>query len=80
MGVMTQCMLAKHLFTPKVTYCANLALKINVKLGGTNSHCDPSSELPVLGAKVPTMIFGADVVCHESIKSCLDSFSWRRWS
>jgi len=61
LGVMTQCMLSKHVFAAKVPYCANLALKINVKLGGVNSHVEPSTELPVLGAGIPTMIFGADV-------------------
>lgn len=61
LGLMTQCMLAKHVFQAKVTYCANLSLKINVKLGGTNLHCNPATELAVIGAGLPTMVFGADV-------------------
>lgn len=61
MDAVTQCVLSKHVFAAKIAYCANLALKINVKLGGVNSHIDAARELPVLGAGLPTMIFGADV-------------------
>lgn len=75
MGAITQCMLSKHLFTAKYAYVANLALKINVKLGGSNyfmvctpfslftSPCvqDPPKELPVVGSGSPIMLFGADV-------------------
>jgi eukaryotic translation initiation factor 2C len=38
MGAITQCMLSKHLFAAKYAYIANLALKINVKLGGSNFY------------------------------------------
>ncbi|KAJ1670039.1 hypothetical protein EV182_008459, partial [Spiromyces aspiralis] len=58
-GVQTQCMQAKHLNRPNLQYCANLCLKINVKLGGINSTIPPE-ELSVLAAE-PTLILGADV-------------------
>ncbi|KAG0226093.1 argonaute 1 [Mortierella sp. GBA43] len=45
---------------PKKQYCANVCLKINVKLGGMNSHLAPSMMMTVLTAK-PTILLGADV-------------------
>lgn len=62
-GLPSQCMLMKHIRRPNKQYCANLCLKINVKLGGVNSS---------LGQQVkfiterPTMLFGADVT-HPGI-------------
>ncbi len=50
----------------KVAYCANLVLKINVKLGGVNSFLEPATELPVIGdSDISTVIFGGDVT-HPS--------------
>ncbi|KAJ3263307.1 eukaryotic translation initiation factor 2C, 2 [Chytriomyces hyalinus] len=61
-GIMTQCVIGKHVHTTKPSYAQNLALKINAKLGGVNSYVDPINELGGLGAsQVPTMIMGADV-------------------
>jgi len=62
LGIATQVMLAKHLQPRQGTYYGNLLLKINAKLGGTNSV-----PMPVAGvANVPFgnrphMILGADV-------------------
>lgn len=66
LGIATQCVQVKHTLQPKKQYCANVCLKINAKLGGTNSLIvrNPSvpgdNGLPWL-ANEPTMIFGADI-------------------
>lgn len=59
LGIVTQCVQGKHLFNPKVQFCANVALKVNVKLGGQNSKL-PDTFLPFIVEK-PTMIIGADI-------------------
>ncbi|TPX31606.1 hypothetical protein SmJEL517_g05103 [Synchytrium microbalum] len=58
-GIATQCVLAKHVFAAKRQYCANVCLKINVKLGGMNSYLS-NAQLPFVSER-PTIIFGADV-------------------
>ncbi|KAJ3084300.1 hypothetical protein HK102_000701 [Quaeritorhiza haematococci] len=58
-GVATQCIQVKHVFSPKKQYCANVCLKINVKLGGMNSYLS-NQQIPFVSEK-PTIIFGADV-------------------
>ncbi|KAJ3392927.1 hypothetical protein HDU84_003143 [Entophlyctis sp. JEL0112] len=61
-GIMTQCVIGKHVHTTKPSYSQNLALKINAKLGGVNSFVDPVHDLGGLGyANIPTIIMGADV-------------------
>lgn len=57
-GLPTQCMQSKHVGQAKKAYCANLALKINVKLGGTNVAL--GNQL-VFIPESPTIVFGADV-------------------
>ncbi|PVU88910.1 hypothetical protein BB561_005642 [Smittium simulii] len=59
LGVHTQCMIGKHITKPNPQYCANLCLKMNVKLGGISSTLTTSS-LPKISS-VPTIVFGADV-------------------
>ncbi|KAJ1911254.1 hypothetical protein H4219_005994 [Mycoemilia scoparia] len=59
LGVHTQCMQSKHIGRPNPQYCANLCLKINVKLGGVNSVIS-RDQMPVLGER-PTLIIGSDV-------------------
>jgi eukaryotic translation initiation factor 2C len=62
MGLMTQCVIGKHVHVTKPSYAQNLALKINAKLGGVNSYIDPALELGGLGTSgVPTILMGADV-------------------
>ncbi|KAG0302521.1 hypothetical protein BGZ98_007426 [Dissophora globulifera] len=58
-GVSSQCIQSRHTKMAKKQYCANVCLKINVKLGGMNSHL-AKGMLPILAAK-PTILFGADV-------------------
>ncbi|OLY85592.1 Protein argonaute-3 [Smittium mucronatum] len=64
LGVHTQCMLSKHTMRPNPQYCANLCLKMNVKLGGVSAALKPQS-LPIV-SDVPTIILGADVT-HPGI-------------
>jgi hypothetical protein len=65
-GVATQCIQAKHLQAAKRQYCANVCLKINVKLGGMNSYLS-TSQLPFISEK-PTIVLGADVT-HPAMGS-----------
>jgi hypothetical protein len=58
-GVATQCIQGKHMFAAKKQYCANICLKINVKLGGMNSFINPS-QMPFITQR-PTIIMGASV-------------------
>nr|CAG8437835.1 8491_t:CDS:10 [Entrophospora candida] len=58
-GVATQCIQSKNMLAPKKQYCANVCLKINVKLGGMNSFLNPA-EIPFISER-PTILMGADV-------------------
>jgi hypothetical protein len=58
-GVATQCIQSQHLRQAKKQYCANVCLKINVKLGGMNSFIDPA-QIPFISQR-PTILMGADV-------------------
>ncbi|KAG0049752.1 argonaute 1 [Linnemannia elongata] len=58
-GIPTQCVQMSHTRVPKKQYCANVCLKINVKLGGMNAFLSPQ-QTPFLTQK-PTILFGADV-------------------
>ncbi|KAF9930836.1 Eukaryotic translation initiation factor 2C [Linnemannia zychae] len=58
-GIPTQCIQMTHTRVPKKQYCANVCLKINVKLGGMNSFLSPN-QTPFLSQR-PTILFGADV-------------------
>ncbi|KAJ3300746.1 hypothetical protein HK104_006045 [Borealophlyctis nickersoniae] len=58
-GVLSQCLLSKHVGKAqfiKDQYALNVALKINIKLGGATNYVD---RLPYF--EVPTMVVGADV-------------------
>ncbi|KAJ4772441.1 Argonaute family protein [Rhynchospora pubera] len=61
-GLVTQCCLAKHVKRANPQMLANLALKINVKVGGKNTVLADAitREVPVV-RRLPTIIFGADV-------------------
>ncbi|EGG04902.1 uncharacterized protein MELLADRAFT_88455 [Melampsora larici-populina 98AG31] len=65
-GVTTQCMVAKHLQKAQDQYLTNLALKVNIKIGGTN-HVVPA--LRVL-TKGPAMLVGVDL-SHQNLGSVL---------
>nr|AVX29505.1 argonaute 1 [Lilium lancifolium] len=62
LGLVSQCCLTKHVFKMSKQYLANVALKINVKVGGRNTVLVDalSRRIPVV-SEVPTIIFGADV-------------------
>ncbi|KAI9470927.1 MAG: Piwi domain-containing protein [Benjaminiella poitrasii] len=59
LGVATQCVQSKHVHDAKKQYCANVCLKVNMKLGGTNWTLMPAN-MPFITQK-PTIIIGADV-------------------
>ncbi|PKC13872.1 Piwi-domain-containing protein [Rhizophagus irregularis] len=58
-GVASQCVQGKHMFAAKKLYCANVCLKMNVKLGGMNSFIDPT-QVPFITQR-PTILMGASV-------------------
>ncbi|KAH9983910.1 Piwi domain-containing protein [Russula compacta] len=77
--VATQCVKTMKFRNPNDQYCNNVALKVNVKLGGINSH--PISQIYAGLNKEPTMIVGADVthpgpgiMDKPSIASLVSSF------
>ncbi|ORZ13829.1 Piwi domain-domain-containing protein [Lobosporangium transversale] len=59
LGVASQCLQSKQVGNPRRQYCANVCLKINVKLGGANVELAPGT-FPILTTR-PIIIFGADV-------------------
>ncbi|KAG6545178.1 hypothetical protein Mapa_013290 [Marchantia paleacea] len=62
LGVVSQCCLTKHVYKMSKQYLANVALKINVKVGGRNTVLvDALTRRIPLVSDVPTIIFGADV-------------------
>ncbi|KAF5469288.1 hypothetical protein F2P56_013372 [Juglans regia] len=62
LGLVSQCCLTKHVFRMNKQYLANVALKINVKVGGRNTVLvDALSRRIPLVSDRPTIIFGADV-------------------
>ncbi|KAK6925449.1 Piwi domain [Dillenia turbinata] len=62
LGLVSQCCLTKHVFEMRKQYLANVALKINVKVGGRNTVLvDALSRRIPLVSDRPTIIFGADV-------------------
>ncbi|PKI71745.1 hypothetical protein CRG98_007878 [Punica granatum] len=62
LGIVSQCCLSKHVFKKSRHYLANVALKINVKVGGRNTVLVDalSRRIPQVSDR-PTIIFGADV-------------------
>ncbi|AQK95703.1 argonaute1 [Zea mays] len=63
LGLVSQCCLTKHVFkVNKQQYLANVALKINVKVGGRNTVLvDALARRIPLVSDIATIIFGADV-------------------
>ncbi|KAF5176317.1 argonaute like [Thalictrum thalictroides] len=67
LGLISQCCLTKHVFKINKQYLANVALKINVKMGGRNTVLlDAISCRIPLVSDIPTIIFGADVTHPEN--------------
>lgn len=58
-GVSSQCIQSKHMMAAKKQYCANVCLKMNVKLGGMNAFLNPTNIQFVTDR--PTILMGADV-------------------
>ncbi|KAF7723040.1 Eukaryotic translation initiation factor 2C [Apophysomyces ossiformis] len=58
-GIPTQCVQSKHIADAKKQYCANVCLKVNMKLGGMNLFLSPP-QIPFISQR-PTIIMGADV-------------------
>eukprot|EP00644_Phytophthora_capsici_P004536 jgi/Phyca11/533965/estExt2_fgenesh1_pg.C_PHYCAscaffold_190051 len=58
LGVPSQCIVSQNVRNAKPQYCANVCLKINMKLGGKNSVL--REPLPLVST-APTIIIGADV-------------------
>ncbi|CAK9164365.1 unnamed protein product [Ilex paraguariensis] len=62
LGIVSQCCLTKNVYKMTKQYLANVALKINVKVGGRNTVLvDALSRRIPLVSDRPTIIFGADV-------------------
>ncbi|GAU45969.1 hypothetical protein TSUD_194170, partial [Trifolium subterraneum] len=62
LGLISQCCLTKYVFKINRFYLSNVALKINVKMGGRNTVLlDAISCRIPLVSDIPTIIFGADV-------------------
>ncbi|KAK0217148.1 argonaute-like protein [Armillaria fumosa] len=61
-GVATQCLRVGKCRGAKAQYWANVALKINAKLGGVNVIPDPSSAPIISDPRQPTIVMGADVM------------------
>ncbi|KAM3232040.1 protein argonaute 5 [Capsicum chacoense] len=84
LGIVSQCCQPKNAFRPNRQYLENLALKINVKVGGRNSVLDLAvrRRIPYL-TDIPTIVFGADVTHPQpgedsspSIAAVVASMDW----
>lgn len=63
LGIVSQCCLPRHAIRLNTQYLQNVALKINVKVGGRNTVLERAfvrNGIPFV-SEVPTIIFGADV-------------------
>ncbi|KAK0493443.1 argonaute-like protein [Armillaria luteobubalina] len=61
-GVANQCLRVGKCRNAKMQYWANVALKINAKLGGVNVIPDPKSAPIISDPRTPTIVMGADVM------------------
>ncbi|KAJ7172992.1 argonaute-like protein [Mycena crocata] len=61
-GVATQCLKSRNCARAKIQFWANVALKINVKLGGINVITDPTQVAILSDPHNPTVVMGADVM------------------
>ncbi|XP_027072355.1 protein argonaute PNH1 [Coffea arabica] len=84
LGLISQCCLTKHVLKVNKQYLSNVALKINVKMGGRNTVLLDALRWKIpLVSDIPTIIFGADVThpeCGEeyspSIAAVVASQDW----
>uniref|UniRef100_A0A0E0P2B5 Piwi domain-containing protein n=1 Tax=Oryza rufipogon TaxID=4529 RepID=A0A0E0P2B5_ORYRU len=85
LGIVSQCCLPRHASRPNKQYLENVALKINVKVGGRNTVLERAfirNGIPFV-SEVPTIIFGADVThsppgedSASSIAAVVASMDW----
>ncbi|KAG8061410.1 hypothetical protein GUJ93_ZPchr0003g18310 [Zizania palustris] len=85
LGIVSQCCLPRHANRPNKQYLENVALKINVKVGGRNTVLQRAfiqNGIPFV-SEVPTIIFGADVThpppgedSASSIAAVVASMDW----
>ncbi|KAJ7490839.1 argonaute-like protein [Mycena latifolia] len=61
-GIATQCLKSRKCTRAKVQFWANVALKVNVKLGGINVITDPTQTTILSDPHNPTVVMGADVM------------------
>ncbi|KAJ6548130.1 argonaute-like protein [Mycena vulgaris] len=61
-GVATQCLKSRKCSRAKIQFWANVALKVNVKLGGINVITDPTQVTILSDPHNPTVVMGADVM------------------
>ncbi|KAJ7500499.1 argonaute-like protein [Mycena galericulata] len=61
-GVATQCLKSRKCTRAKIQFWANVALKVNVKLGGINVITDPTQGAILSDPHNPTVVMGADVM------------------
>ncbi|KAF8145988.1 argonaute-like protein [Mycena galopus ATCC 62051] len=59
-GVATQCLKSRNCTRANMQFWANVALKINVKLGGINVITDPTQVTILSDPRNPTVVMGAD--------------------
>ncbi|KAK7042157.1 protein argonaute-2 [Favolaschia claudopus] len=84
-GVATQCLKSRNCTRANLQFWANIALKVNVKLGGTNVVTDPTSSTILSDPRTPTIIMGADVMhpgagthgrpSYAAVVSSVDSYA-----
>lgn len=70
-GIKTVCVFRELFYNGSLQYCANVALKVNLKLGGIN-HI-PKDQLPAVISKGKTMVIGIDVTHPTGGKSTAPS-------
>ncbi|GAA0144984.1 translation initiation factor [Lithospermum erythrorhizon] len=76
LGMISQCCLTKYVLKISKKYLSNVALKINVKLGGRNTVLLDALRWRIpLVSDIPTIIFGADVTHPESGEDCSPSIA-----
>ncbi|KAH9700158.1 protein argonaute 5 [Citrus sinensis] len=84
LGIVSQCCQPKHASSRNMQYFENVALKINVKVGGRNTVLDDAVQkrIPLVTDR-PTIIFGADVTHPQpgedsspSIVAVVASMDW----
>ncbi|CAI5441874.1 unnamed protein product [Caenorhabditis angaria] len=60
-GIMSQCVLMKNVLRPTAATCANIVLKLNMKMGGINSRIVADQITNKYLVDQPTMVVGIDV-------------------